>query len=200
MTDKVLHTMQKYENICNYIHLPVQSGSSPVLKKMNRGYTREWYLERIDAIKRIIPSCSISTDIITGFCGETDNEHKETLSLMNKVKFDFAYMFFYSERPKTLAQRKYEDDIPLKIKKARLQEVIDLQREHSLESNKRQIGNVVKVLVEGPSKKSNDFFCGRNSENMMIVFPKENVKKGDYILVRINDCTAATLKGKIVLS
>lgn len=200
MTDKVLHTMQKYENICNYIHLPVQSGSSPVLKKMNRGYTREWYLERIDAIKRIIPSCSISTDIITGFCGETENEHKETLSLMNKVKFDFAYMFFYSERPKTLAQRKYEDDIPLKIKKARLQEVIDLQREHSLESNKRQIGNVVKVLVEGPSKKSNDFFCGRNSENMMIVFPKENVKKGDYILVRINDCTAATLKGKIVLS
>ena len=200
MTDKVLHTMQKYENICNYIHLPVQSGSSPVLKKMNRGYTREWYLERIDAIKRIIPSCSISTDIITGFCGETENEHKETLSLMNKVKFDFAYMFFYSERPKTLAQRKYEDDIPLKIKKARLQEVIDLQREHSLESNKRQIGNVVKVLVEGPSKKSNDFFCGRNSENMMIVFPRENVKKGDYILVRINDCTAATLKGKIVLS
>ena len=200
MTDKVLHTMQKYENICNYIHLPVQSGSSPVLKKMNRGYSREWYLERIDAIKRIIPSCSISTDIITGFCGETENEHKETLSLMNKVKFDFAYMFFYSERPKTLAQRKYEDDIPLKIKKARLQEVIDLQREHSLESNKRQIGNVVKVLVEGPSKKSNDFFCGRNSENMMIVFPRENVKKGDYILVRINDCTAATLKGKIVLS
>ena len=200
MTDKVLHTMQKYENICNYIHLPVQSGSSPVLKKMNRGYTREWYLERIDAIKRIIPSCSISTDIITGFCGETENEHKETLSLMNKVKFDFAYMFFYSERPKTLAQRKYEDDIPLKIKKARLQEVIDLQREHSLESNKRQIGNVVKVLVEGPSKKSNDFFCGRNSENMMIVFPRENVKKGDYILVRIYDCTAATLKGKIVLS
>ena len=119
---------------------------------------------------------------------------------MNKVKFDFAYMFFYSERPKTLAQRKYEDNIPLKTKKARLQEIIDVQREHSLESNKRQIGNVVEVLVEGPSKKSNDFFCGRNSENTMIVFPKENVKKGDYILVRIDDCTAATLKGEIVLS
>ena len=200
MTDKVLHIMQKYKNICNYIHLPVQSGSSPILKKMNRGYTREWYLDRIDAIKRIIPGCAISTDIITGFCGEIDLEHKETLSLMNKVKFDFAYMFFYSERPKTLAQRKYDDDIPLEIKKTRLQEVIDLQREHSLESNKRQIGKVAEVLVEGPSKKSNDFLCGRNSENTMIVFPKENAKKGDYVLVKIKDCTAATLKGEIVLS
>ena len=200
MTDKVLHTMQKYKNICNYIHLPVQSGSSTVLKKMNRGYTREWYLDRIDAIKRIIPDCAISTDIITGFCGETDQEHKETLSLMNKVKFDFAYMFFYSERPKTLAQRKFDDDIPLETKKARLQEVIDIQREHSLESNRRQIGKVVEVLVEGLSKKSNDFYCGRNSENTMIVFPKEKVKKGDYVFVKIKDCTAATLKGEIVLS
>ncbi len=198
MTDKVLYTMQKYKNICNYIHLPVQSGSSPVLEKMNRGYSREWYLDRIDAIKRIIPGCAISTDIITGFCGETDENHKETLSLMEKVKFDFAYMFFYSERPKTLAQRKYNDDVPLHVKKTRLQEVIEIQREHSLESNKRKIGEIVEVLVEGPSKKSDDYFCGRNNENTMIVFPKENVKKGDYVLIKVDDCTAATLKGKII--
>ena len=198
MTDDVLHIMQKYKNICNYIHLPIQSGSSPVLKKMNRGYTREWYLDRIEAIRKIIPGCAISTDIITGFCGETNEDHENTLSLMDMVKFDFAYMFFYSERPKTLAQRKYEDDIPLEIKKERLQEVIDLQRTHALNSNKRCIGKTFEVLVEGPSKKSEDNFCGRNSENTMIVFPKENVKKGQYVNVLIEDCTAATLKGKIV--
>jgi len=198
MTDDVLHIMQKYKNICNYIHLPIQSGSSPVLKKMNRGYTREWYLDRIEAIRKIIPGCAISTDIITGFCGETNEDHENTLSLMDMVKFDFAYMFFYSERPKTLAQRKYEDDIPLEIKKERLQEVIDLQRMHALNSNKRCIGKTFEVLVEGPSKKSEDNFCGRNSENTMIVFPKENVKKGQYVNVLIEDCTAATLKGKIV--
>ena len=198
MTDDVLHIMQKYKNICNYIHLPIQSGSSPVLKKMNRGYTREWYLDRIEAIRKIIPGCAISTDIITGYCGETNEDHENTLSLMDMVKFDFAYMFFYSERPKTLAQRKYEDDIPLEIKKERLQEVIDLQRTHALNSNKRCIGKTFEVLVEGPSKKSEDNFCGRNSENTMIVFPKENVKKGQYVNVLIEDCTAATLKGKIV--
>ena len=198
MTDDVLHIMQKYKNICNYIHLPIQSGSSPVLKKMNRGYTREWYLDRIEAIRKIIPGCAISTDIITGFCGETNEDHENTLSLMDMVKFDFAYMFFYSERPKTLAQRKYEDDIPLEIKKERLQEVIDLQRTHALNSNRRCIGKTFEVLVEGPSKKSEDNFCGRNSENTMIVFPKENVKKGQYVNVLIEDCTAATLKGKIV--
>ena len=198
MTDDVLHIMQKYKNICNYIHLPIQSGSSPVLKKMNRGYSREWYLDRIEAIRKIIPGCAISTDIITGFCGETNEDHGNTLSLMDMVKFDFAYMFFYSERPKTLAQRKYEDDIPLEVKKERLQEVIDLQRSHSLESNSRCIGKTFEVLVEGPSKKSEDNFCGRNSENTMIVFPKENVEKGQYVNVLIEDCTAATLKGKIV--
>ena len=198
MTDDVLHIMQKYKNICNYIHLPIQSGSSTVLKKMNRGYTREWYLERIESIRKIIPGCAISTDIITGFCGETNEDHENTLSLMDIVKFDFAYMFFYSERPKTLAQRKYEDDIPLEVKKERLQEVIDLQRTHSLESNRKYIGKTFEVLVEGPSKKSEDNFCGRNSENTMIVFPKENVKKGQYVNVIIEDCTAATLKGKIV--
>ena len=165
---------------------------------MNRGYTREWYLERIESIRKIIPGCAISTDIITGFCGETNEDHENTLSLMDIVKFDFAYMFFYSERPKTLAQRKFEDDIPLEIKKERLQEVIDLQRTHSLESNRKYIGKTFEVLVEGPSKKSEDNFCGRNSENTMIVFPKENVKKGQYVNVIIEDCTAATLKGKIV--
>ena len=198
MTDDVLHIMQKYKNICNYIHLPIQSGSSPVLKKMNRGYTREWYLDRIEAIRKIIPGCAISTDIITGFCGENNEDHENTLSLMDMVKFDFAYMFFYSERPKTLAQRKYDDDIPLKVKKERLQEVIDLQRTHALNSNRRCIGKTFEVLVEGPSKKSEDNFCGRNSENTMIVFPKENVEKGQYVNVLIEDCTAATLKGKIV--
>ena len=198
MTDDVLRIMQKYKNICNYIHLPIQSGSSRVLKKMNRGYSREWYLDRIEAIRKIIPGCAISTDIITGFCGETNEDHENTLSLMDIVKFDFAYMFFYSERPKTLAQRKYEDDIPLEVKKERLQEVIDLQRTHALNSNKRCIGKTFEVLVEGPSKKSEDNFCGRNSENTMIVFPKENVEKGQYVNVLIEDCTAATLKGKIV--
>ena len=198
MTDDVLHIMQKYKNICNYIHLPIQSGSSAVLKKMNRGYTREWYLDRIKAIRKIIPGCAISTDIITGFCGETNEDHEKTLSLMDMVKFDFAYMFFYSERPKTLAQRKYEDDIPLEVKKERLQEVIDLQRTHALESNRKCIGKTFEVLIEGPSKKSEDNFCGRNSENTMIVFPKENVEKGQYVNVLIEDCTAATLKGKIV--
>ena len=198
MTDDVLRIMQKYKNICNYIHLPIQSGSSRVLKKMNRGYSREWYLDRIEAIRKIIPGCAISTDIITGFCGETNEDHENTLSLMDIVKFDFAYMFFYSERPKTLAQRKYKDDIPLEVKKERLQEVIDLQRTHSLESNRRCIGKTFEVLVEGPSKKSEDNFCGRNSENTMIVFPKENVEKGQYLNVLIEDCTAATLKGKIV--
>ena len=198
MTDDVLRIMQKYKNICNYIHLPIQSGSSRVLKKMNRGYSREWYLDRIEAIRKIIPGCAISTDIITGFCGETNEDHINTLSLMDMVKFDFAYMFFYSERPKTLAQRNYEDDIPLEVKKERLQEVIDLQRTHSLESNRRCIGKTFEVLVEGPSKKCEDDFCGRNSENTMIVFPKENVEKGQYVNVLIEDCTAATLKGKIV--
>jgi tRNA-2-methylthio-N6-dimethylallyladenosine synthase len=195
MTDDVLHTMAKYENICDYIHLPVQSGSSAVLKRMNRGYTREWYMNRIDAIKRIIPQAAISTDIITGFCGETDEDHQQTLSLMKEVEYDFAYMFFYSERPKTLAERKFEDDIPETVKKARLNEVQELQAELSLASNKKMLGKTVKVLVEGISKRSADFVYGRNSQNVTTIFPKENYQPGDYVNVKITDYTSATLKG-----
>ena len=198
MTDEVLETIQKYKNICNYIHLPVQSGSSSILKKMNRGYTHEWYMDRINAINRIIPGCAISTDIITGFCDESEEDFEETLALMDKVKFDFAYMFFYSERPKTLAERKYDDNVPLQIKKSRLQKVIDLQREHSLIKNEKNVGKVMQVLVEGPSKKSPLEFCGRNDENYKVVFPKEDAQKGTYINVLINSFTSATLKGKIV--
>lgn len=198
MTDEVIHTMNKYENICNYIHLPVQSGSSKILKKMNRGYTQEWYLERIKSIRKIIPDCAISTDIITGFCDETEEDFNNTLDLMNKVKFDFAYMFFYSERPKTLAERKYQDNIPEEIKRSRLQKVIDLQRKHSLRSNKACIGKVMEVLIEGVSKKSDLDFSGRNSENCKVVFPKENAIIGTFVNVLIEQCTPATLIGKIV--
>ena len=198
MTDDVLHTIAKYENICNYIHLPVQSGNTEMLKRMNRGYSREWYMNRIEAIWRIIPDCAISTDIIVGFCGETEQEHEDTLSLMRKVEYDFAYMFNYSERPRTLAERKYEDDVPTEVKKRRLREVIDLQQEHSLKSNKKQVGKTFEVLIEGFSKKSDQELCGRNSQNTMIVFPKENYKKGQYVHVKVTDCTSATLLGHAV--
>jgi tRNA-2-methylthio-N6-dimethylallyladenosine synthase len=198
MTDEVLEVMAKYENICNYIHLPVQSGNTEILHKMNRGYTREWYLDRIAAIRRIIPDCAISTDIIAGFCSETEEQHKDTISLMNEVKYDFAYMFKYSERPKTLAQRKYADDVPDEIKTQRLNEIIALQVQHSLESNKRAVGKVHKVLIEGFSKKSKEHYYGRNSQNAVIVFPKENYKPGDYVNVFVKDCTSATLLGEII--
>lgn len=198
MTDEVLYTMAKYENICKNIHLPVQSGNSKVLEMMNRGYTREWYLERMEAIRRIIPGCGISTDIITGFCGETEEEHKETLSLMEIVKYDFAYMFMYSERPKTLAERKYKDDVPDDIKKRRLQEVVDLQRLHSGIRTAEGVGKVHRVLVEGFSKKSNDMLMGRNSQNSVVVFPKEHYKKGDYVNVFVDQCTSSTLIGTVV--
>jgi tRNA-2-methylthio-N6-dimethylallyladenosine synthase len=198
MDDEVLHTMAKYENICKYIHLPVQSGNNEILHRMNRGYTREWYLERIKAIRTIMPDCSISTDIITGFCGETEENHADTLSLMREVKYEFAYMFFYSERPKTLAERKYEDDVPEEVKKRRLQEVIDIQNANSLVANQAAIGKVFKVLIEGPSKKSPEFLSGRNSQNAMVVFPKENFKKGEYVNVLIESSTSATLLGKAV--
>jgi tRNA-2-methylthio-N6-dimethylallyladenosine synthase len=198
MTDDVMTTMASYQNICNYIHLPIQSGNSEVLKKMNRGYSREWYLERIKSIKKIIPNCAISTDIITGFCGETEQQHQETLSLLREVEFNFAYMFYYSERPKTLAERKYEDDIPLEIKKSRLQEVIDLQRSHSKKKNDKTIGNVYEVLVEGTSKKSDEMFSGRNDQNNKVVFPKGRAKLGEFVNVKIESCTTATLIGKIV--
>ena len=198
MVAKVIPTMNKYDNICNNNHLPVQSGSSKILKKMNRGYTKEWYLERIKSIRKIIPDCAISTDIITGFCDETEEDFNCTLDLMNKVKFDFAYMFFYSERPKTLAERKYEDNVPEEIKRSRLQKVIDLQREHSLKSNQACIGKVMQVLIEGTSKKSDLVFSGRNSENCKVVFPKDNAIIGTFVDVLIEKCTAATLIGKIV--
>lgn len=198
MTDEVLYTMAKYENICNYIHLPVQSGNSRVLDLMNRGYSREWYLERMAAIRRIIPDCGISTDVITGFCSETEEEHQETLSLMELVQYDFAYMFMYSERPKTLAERKYKDDIPEEIKKRRLTEVVDLQQKHSAIRTKAAVGKIHKVLVEGTSKKSEEMLMGRNSQNTVVVFPKEQFKKGDYVNVMVNSCTSTTLIGKAI--
>jgi len=198
MTDEVLHTMSRYENICKYIHLPFQSGSTVVLDRMNRGYSKEWYLQRIEAIERILPDCAVSADVITGFCGETDEDHNHTLNLMEKVKFSFAYMFKYSERPKTLAQRKYKDDIDEPLKQKRLSEIIDLQMKHSLERTKEYVGKVCEVLVEGPSKKDKEYLSGRNSQNTTVVFPKEHCMPGDYVNVLIEKCTAATLIGKAV--
>ena len=198
MTDEVLKTIAKYDNLCPYIHLPVQSGSNEMLYKMNRGYTKEWFMDRINAIKSIIPDCAISTDIIAGFCNETEEDHKATLDLMDEVKFNFSYMYMYSERPKTLAERKFEDDIPQEVKQRRLTEIINKQLEHSLENNKKEIGKTVQVLVEGFSKKSKDDLFGKDPRNSVVVFPKENAQKGDYVYVEITDCTSSTLIGKIV--
>ena len=198
MTDDVLEIMAKYENICPYIHLPVQSGNTDVLYRMNRGYSREWYMERINAIHRIVPDCAISTDVITGFCGETEEEHQGTLSLMDFVEYDFAYMFKYSERPKTLAERRFEDDIPEEVKGRRLNEIIEKQLAHSLKSNQKQIGTIQKVLIEGTSKRSEEHLCGRTGRNSMVVFPKETYQKAQYVMVRIDSCTSATLKGEVV--
>lgn len=198
MTDDVLHVMAKYENICNYIHLPFQSGNSRVLEMMNRGYTREWYLNRVNAIRKIIPNCAISADVIAGFCSETEEDHQDTLSLMKEVKYHFAYMFKYSERPNTLAQRKFEDDVPDEIKQRRLSEIIALQQEHSFEQLKKDIGKTYRVLVEGVSKKSDQELYGRNTHNSVVVFPRKNYKAGDYVDVKINDCTSATLLGEAV--
>jgi len=198
MQDDVLHTIANYDNICNYIHLPVQSGNSRILELMNRGYSREWYLNRIESIRKIIPDCAISMDIISGFCSETEDEHQDTLSLMDIVKYDFGYMFSYSERPSTQAQRKLEDDVPEDVKKRRLQEIIEKQMGHSLIRNKNHVGKTHKVLVEGVSKKSKDELFGRNTQNTVIVFPKENYKIGDYVMVKVDECTSATLKGTAV--
>jgi tRNA-2-methylthio-N6-dimethylallyladenosine synthase len=198
MTDDVLEIMAKYENICPYIHLPVQSGNTDVLYRMNRGYSREWYMERINAIHRLVPNCAISTDVITGFCGETEEEHQETLSLMDFVEYDFAYMFKYSERPKTLAERRFEDDIPEEVKGRRLNEIIEKQLAHSLKSNQKQIGTIQKVLIEGNSKRSEEHLCGRTGRNSMVVFPKESYQKAQYVMVRIDSCTSATLMGEVV--
>ena len=197
ITDKVLYTMKKYENICQHIHLPIQSGNSRILKMMNRTYDRKWYINRVDTIRSILgEGCSISSDIITGFCSETEAEHKDTITLMNYAKYDFSYMFSYSERPGTLAQKKYTDDIPLEVKKRRLQEVISKQNELSLERNKQDIGKIYKVLVEGFSKKSKEELQGRNSANKVVVFPKRDLKKGQYVNVLIKNCTIATLLGE----
>jgi tRNA-2-methylthio-N6-dimethylallyladenosine synthase len=198
MTDDVLEVMAKYENICNNIHLPVQSGNSNVLTRMNRGYGREWYLDRIAAIRRIIPGCGISTDVIAGFCGETEEEHQDTLSLMEEVQYDFAFMFNYSERPKTLAERKYKDDVPEDVKQRRLSEIVALQRRHSEYHTRKQVGSITKVLIEGFSKKSNDMLMGRNSQNSVVVFPKGNHKPGDYVNVKVTESTASTLIGEVI--
>lgn len=200
ITDDVLHTMAKYKNICEYIHLPVQSGNTRVLQLMNRTYTREWYLSKVKRIREIMPDCGLSTDVISGFCTETEEEHQDTLSLMEQCRFDMAYMFSYSERPGTLAARRYEDDITDDVKKRRLTEIIKLQNGHSAESYKNDIGKTFEVLIEGNSKKSDDDWCGRNSQNKMVVFPKGayNLNKGDYCTVKVNDATSATLIGEIV--
>ena len=198
MTNEVLEVMAKHHNICKYIHLPVQSGNSEVLDKMNRGYTREWYLERIDSIRRIMPDCAISTDVITGFCGETEEQHQDTVSLMKEVDYDFAFMFKYSERPRTLAERKYEDDVKEEDKGRRLEEVIALQQKSSLMRNQKFIGQTVEVLVEGLSKRSDQHVFGRNTQNAVVIFEKENYKPGDYVNVKITECSSATLKGVAV--
>ncbi len=198
VTDEVLHTIAKYDNICNYIHLPIQSGNSRLLDLMNRGYTREWYLDRLKSIREIIPNCGISTDIITGFCTETEEDHKDTLSLMEEVGYDFAYMFKYSERPGTHAARKLTDDVEESVKGRRLSEVIEVQMRTAREKNKQDLGKVYRVLVEGFSKKSNDNLQGRNDQNKVVVFPKEQYQKGDYVDVLIHDCTNATLMGTAV--
>jgi tRNA-2-methylthio-N6-dimethylallyladenosine synthase len=199
ITDEVLQTIADHANICNSIHLPVQSGSTSVLDRMNRNYSREWYLNRIDAIRRIIPGCAISTDIITGFCGETEEEFKDTLSMMAYVKFNYAYQFSYSERPGTPAAKKMKDDIDDVTKAKRLDQVIALQRGHSLEKLKEFVGQTHEVLIEGLSKKSTNDFAGKNDQNAVVVFPvADSYKKGDYVQVLIESCTSATLIGKIV--
>ena len=197
ISKEVIETMIKYDNICKHIHLPVQSGSSKILQLMNRGYNRERYLDLIDNIKENIKDCSISMDIITGFCSETEEDHQNTLSLMDYVKYEFGYMFKYSERPNTPAAR-LEDDIPEEIKQRRLSEIIDKQMKHSLLRNQEKLGNTYEVLVEGTSKKSDDFLYGRTTYNSVVVFPKENHNIGDFVMVKINECTSATLKGKSI--
>ena len=193
ISDEVIYTMARHENICNHIHLPVQSGSSIMLEKMRRKYNREWYLERVDKIRSVIPDCGITTDVIAGFCGETLQDHEDTLTLMEKVVFDSAFMFAYSNRPGTLASRKYEDDIPYEEKTRRLNEIIALQGRMSLKSNEKEVGRRLKVLVEGPSKKNPDELCGRASSNKMCVFPSRGEKPGDYCEVEVVSVTSATL-------
>jgi tRNA-2-methylthio-N6-dimethylallyladenosine synthase len=199
ITDEVLYTMKKHDNICKYIHLPAQSGNTRVLELMNRTYTREWYMGRIDAIRAILgEECGISSDMIAGFCTENHEEHLDTLSLMDYARYDFSYMFYYSERPGTLAEKKLHDDVPLEVKKARLQQIIDKQRQLSLERNELDLYKTHKVLIEGYSKRSTDQLQGRNSANKVVVFPRGDLKKSQYVDVHILECTAATLLGEVV--
>jgi tRNA-2-methylthio-N6-dimethylallyladenosine synthase len=199
LSDELLQTMAKYDNICKAIHLPVQSGSTRMLDHMNRKYTRDQYLERIKAIRNSLPGCAISTDIITGFCDETEKDHQETLSLMEEVQFDYAFMFRYSERPDTLAAERYQDNVPVEVKERRLQEIIDLQQKYSFHQNKQDVGKTVEVLIEGFSKRSNAHFSGRNSQNKVVVFPVTENNRGDYVLVKIDRFTSATLIGEAVV-
>jgi tRNA-2-methylthio-N6-dimethylallyladenosine synthase len=198
MSLNVIHTMAKHKNICKYIHLPVQSGSTAVLERMNRQHTREEYIELVDHIRTILPDCSISQDMITGFCGETEEEHQETLSLMEYVKYDFGYMFAYSERPGTPAEKRMADDVPHEIKKRRLNDIIQLQQKLSLYNSERFIGQTVEVLIEGTSKKSDAHWKGRNSQNATVIFPKSDEQIGDFVHIYIENCTSATLLGKRV--
>lgn len=199
ITDEVLYTIKKYDNICNYIHLPAQSGSSRILALMNRTYSREWYLERIHKIREILgEDCGVSHDMIAGFCTETEEDHQQTLSLMDEVVFDYGYMFFYSERPGTPAAKNLNDDVSLEDKKRRVNEIIDKQRQHSAIKNQMSIGKVFRVLIEGESKKSKADFAGRNDQSKVIVFPRKGYKKGDYVNVLVNSCTSGTLIGEIV--
>lgn len=195
ITDEVLYTMAKYENICKYIHLPMQSGSTRILQLMNRTYTREWYMKKVDRIREILPDCALSTDVITGFCTETEEDHQDTLSLMEYARYDLAYMFFYSERPGTLAARRYQDDVPEEVKKRRLSEVVELHRGQSLRSMQQDVGKTFKVLIEGVSKRSEEHLYGRTDHNKVVVFPKEDFRKGEYIWVKVDNCTAGTLLG-----
>lgn len=198
ISDELLHTIANNVNICKHIHLPAQSGSTRILKLMNREYSRDWYMDRINAIRSIVPGCSVSSDMITGFCTETEEDHKESLSLMEWVGFDFAYMFKYSERPGTKASRKYKDDIPEEIKSKRLDEMIKIQNRLSTISKKSDVGSIFEVLIEGYSKRSDLHLSGRTSQNKVVVFPGEGHKKGEYVMVKINKCTSATLFGEIV--
>lgn len=198
ITDEVLYTMAKYDNICKYIHLPLQSGSTRILQRMNRTYTKEWYLHKVDRIREILPNCALSTDIITGFCTETEEDHQETLSVMDHCRYDLAYMFAYSERPGTLAARRYDDDVPNEVKARRLNEIIERHRQQSLEIMASEMGKKHKVLVEGPSKKNAEEYCGRTDSNKMVIFPKLHAETGMYVEVRITGYTSGTLRGEII--
>ena len=200
ITDEVLFTMAKYDNVCNHIHLPLQSGSTRLLQLMNRTYSKEWYIAKVDRIKEVLPNCTITADIITGFCTETEEDHQETLEVMEYCGYDMSYMYFYSERPGTLAAKRFEDDVPLDVKKRRLQEVVDMQGKLSSKGNLNDIGKTFKILIEGNSKKSDLDWTGRSEQNKSVVFPKGNfdLKKGDYVMVKVNECTRATLIGEII--